>query len=183
MKCVSPIRVLRDLRGLRGEKGIALMLVLWILTLLSVMVFEFCYTMRIEATIAKNFKEGARSYYLAQAGFNRAIIEIVRTKSAVKNFKGSKKSMVRDEAKGETEEEAEEELEEWKPREEPYIFPFEGGECEVKISDEGRKYNINEIAKKAKTNRKLLKDILEDGYGLEEEERDIIIDSIIDWVG
>ncbi|MCK5011771.1 MAG: hypothetical protein KAS98_14850, partial [Deltaproteobacteria bacterium] len=87
---------LREFRGFqKAERGIALMLVLWVLTLLSIMVFEFCYTMRIEATITKNFKEGAKSYYLAQAGINRAIIEIVKTKSAVKKFKGSKKSMVK----------------------------------------------------------------------------------------
>lgn len=168
----SLLRFLRDLRGLRKEKGIALMLVLWVLTLLSVMVFEFCYTMRIEATITKNFKEGARSYYLAQAGINRAVIEIVKTKSAVKK-------MVKDEEKDEAEEE--EESKEWKPSAEPYTFPFEDGECEVKIGDEGSKLNLNEIAKKAKKNRKELIVILEE-CGLEGEERDIIADSIIDWV-
>ena len=74
IKFLSPHRFLCDLRGFRkevkAERGIALMLVLWVLTLLSIMVFEFCYTMRIEATITKNFKEGVRSYYLAQAGIN-----------------------------------------------------------------------------------------------------------------
>lgn len=181
----SLLRFLRDLRGLKkelkAETGIALMLVLWVLTLLSVMVFEFCYTMRIEATIAKNFREGARSYYLAQAGINRAIIEIVKTKSALKKFKGSKKSMVKGEEKIEAEEE-EEESKEWKPRGEPYTFSFEDGECEVKIGDEGSRINLNWVAKEAKKNRKLLTDILEKGCGLEGDERDIIADSIIDWV-
>jgi len=148
--------------------------------LLSIMVFEFSYTMRIEATITKNFKEGEQSYYLAQAGINRAIIEIVKTNSAVKKFEGSKKSMVEDEEKNVAEEE--EESEEWKPREEPYAFLFEGGECEVKISDEGSKINLNWIAKQAKSNRKVLTDIFENSFGLEGEERDIIVDSIIDWV-
>lgn len=175
------ISFLRDLRGLKkAERGIALMLVLWVLILLSIMVFEFCHTMRIEAIITKNFKEGEKSYYLAQAGINRAIIEIVKTKSAVKKFKGSKKSMVK--AEEEDIDEEEEELNEWKPREEPYVFPFEDGECEVKIGDEGSKINLNWIAKKAKRNRKLLTDILENSCGLEGEERDVIVDSIIDWV-
>jgi len=180
-KSLSLLRFLRDLRGLKkAERGIALMLVLWVLILLSIMVFEFCHTMRIEAIITKNFKEGEKSYYLAQAGINRAIIEIVKTKSAVKKFKGSKKSMVKD--KEEDIDEEEEELNEWKPREEPYVFPFEDGECEVKIGDEGSKINLNWIAKKAKRNRKLLTDILENSCGLEGEERDVIVDSIIDWV-
>ncbi len=178
---LSFLSFLRELRGSqKAERGIALMLVLWVLTLLSIMVFEFCYTMRIEATITKNFKEGERSYFIAQAGINRAIIEIVKTKSAVKKFKGSKESMVKDEEKYVDEEE--EGSEEWKPREEPYTFPFQGGECEVKIGDEGSKINLNWIAKKAKSNRKLLTDILENSCGLEGEERDVIVDSIIDWV-
>jgi len=161
-----------------GETGIALMIVMWVLTLLSVMVFEFCATMRIEATITGNFKEGANSYYLALAGINRAIIEIVKTKSSVKKFKGSKETMV----KGKDETEEEEESKGWKPREEPYTFPFADGECEVKIGDEGSKINLNWVAAQAKKNRKLLTDILEKSCGLEGDERDIIADSIIDWV-
>ena len=181
IKFLSFLRFLHELRGSqKAERGIALMLVLWVLTLLSIMVFEFCYTMRIEATITKNFKEGERSYFLAQAGISRAVIEIVKAKSAVKKFKGSKESMVEDEEKDTDEEE--EESEEWKPREEPYTFPFEDGECEVKIGDEGSKINLNWIAKKAKSDRKLLTDIFENSFGLEGEERDIIVDSIIDWV-
>jgi len=163
-----------------AEKGIALMIVLWVLTLLSVMVFEFSYTMRLEATVTRNFKEGANSYYLAQAGINRAVIEIVKTKSSVKKFKGSKESLVKDKEQDETGEE--EESKEWRPREEPYAFPFGGGECEVKIGDEGSKINLNWVAKEAKKNRKLLTDILEKSCGLEGEKRDTIADSIIDWV-
>ncbi len=169
-------------KKIKAESGIALVLVLWVLTLLSVMVLEFCYTMRVEATVASNFREGARSYYLAQAGINRALIELVKAESAVKKFKGSKDSMVKDKNKDETAEEEEEESKEWKPREEPYTFPFEGGECEVKIGDEGSKINLNWVAKEAKKNRKLLTDILEKSCGLEGEERDVITDSIIDWV-
>ncbi|MBW1840040.1 MAG: general secretion pathway protein GspK, partial [Deltaproteobacteria bacterium] len=148
--------------------------------LLSVMVFEFSYTMRLEATVTRNFKEGANSYYLAQAGINRAVIEIVKTKSSVKKFKGSKESLVKDKEQDETGEE--EESKEWRPREEPYAFPFGGGECEVKIGDEGSKINLNWVAKEAKKNRKLLTDILEKSCGLEGEKRDTIADSIIDWV-
>ena len=176
-------RVKREAKNwkIAAEKGIALMIVLWVLTLLSVMVFEFSYTMRLEATVTRNFKEGANSYYLAQAGINRAVIEIVKSKSSVKKFKGSKETMVKDKKEDEIEE-AEEESKEWKPREEPYSFPFAEGECEVKIGDEGSKINLNWVAKEAKKNRKLLTDILEKSCGLEGEQRDTIADSIIDWV-
>ena len=162
-----------------SESGIALMLVLWVLVLLSIIVLEFCSTMRIEATITKNFKEGERSYYLAQAGINRAFIELVKTQRAIKKFKGAKDSMVDDAEEDELEDD---ETEDWKPREEPYLFELEDGECEVTIGDEGGKINLNWIAKKAKSDRKLLTDIIEKSCGLEGEEKDIIVDSIIDWV-
>ena len=133
-------------RTKESESGIALMLVLWVLALLSMIVFEFCFTMRIEATITKNFKEGERSYYLAQAGINRAFIELIKTHRSTKKFKGAKNTLVDD-----PEEEIEdEETQEWKPREEPYLFELEDGACEVTISDEGGKINLNWIAKEAK---------------------------------
>jgi len=166
-------------KRVEADRGIALMLVLWVLALLSIMVFEFCYTMRIEATITRNFKEGERSYYLAQAGINRALIELIKTQSTRKKFKGSQDTLVKGE---EEDDEEEDDTEEWKPREEPYTFLFDEGECSVIIRDEGSKINLNWIAKKAKSDRKLLADIVEKSCGLEGEERDIIIDSIIDWV-
>jgi len=168
---------------MRSERGIALMLVLWVLMLLSIIVFEFCSTMRIEATITKNFKEGERSYYFAQAGINRAIIELVKARSSVKKFEGSKESLVdKEDRRGGEEEVEEEEPEEWKPREQPYSFIFDDGECEVTIGDEGSKINLNWVAKKAKGDRQFLADILERSCGLLDEERDTIVDSIIDWV-
>ncbi len=63
---------------LRCEKGIALFLVLWVLTLLSVIVGEFCYSMRTEVNITRNFKDQTEAYYIALAGLNRAIGELIR---------------------------------------------------------------------------------------------------------
>lgn len=166
-------------KGIGTESGIALLLVLWVLVLLSIMVFEFCYTMRIEATITKNFKDGERSYYLAQAGLNRALIELIKAQSSVKKFTGSKDTLVKGEEEGDEEEDK---TREWKPREEPYTFSFDEGECSVILRDEGSKINLNWIAKKAKSDRKLLADIVEKSCGLEGDDRDIIVDSIIDWV-
>lgn len=168
-----------DSKVVKTNSGIALMLVLWVLALLSIMVFEFCYTMRIEATITKNFKDGERSYYLAQAGINRALIELIKAQSSVKKFSGSKDTLVKGEEEGDEEED---ETKEWKPREEPYTFSFDEGECSVTLRDEGSKINLNWIAKKAKSDRKLLADIVEKSCGLEGDDRDIIVDSIIDWV-
>ncbi len=170
---------------MNDERGIALVLVLWVLMLLFIIVFEFCSTMRIEATITRNFKEGERSYYFAEAGINRAVIELVKTRSDVKKFEGGKETLVDKEDRRESEqgaEDEEEEPEEWVPREQPYAFLFEDGECEVTIGDEGSKINLNWIATRAQSDRQLLADILERSCGLYDEERDTIVDSIIDWV-
>ena len=169
---------------MKDERGIALVLVLWVLMLLFIIVFEFCSTMRIEATITKNFKEGERSYYFAQAGINRAIIELVKTKSEAKKFKGGKETLVDKENRlgSDKDAEEEEEPEEWLPREQPYTFLFEDGECEVTIGDEGSKINLNWVATKAQSDRQVLADILERSCGLYDVERDTIVDSIIDWV-
>ncbi|MBT9438408.1 MAG: hypothetical protein GAS50_04355 [Desulfobacterales bacterium] len=65
---------------LKNENGIALFLVLWVLTLLSVIVGEFCHAMRTEVNITRNFKEETQSYYIAMAGVNRSIAELIRNK-------------------------------------------------------------------------------------------------------
>ena len=41
----------------RQDKGVALFMVLWVLTLLSVIAGEFCYSMQTEVRITRNFKE------------------------------------------------------------------------------------------------------------------------------
>ena len=69
------------MRPLQNESGIALLLILWIITLLAVICAEFSWTMRTETRIAAHFKEGKQAYYAAEAGINRAIIELMRTRN------------------------------------------------------------------------------------------------------
>ena len=64
--------------ALKNENGIALFMVLWVLMLLSVIVGEFCYAMRTEVNVTRNFKEQTQGYYIALGGLNRAIGELVR---------------------------------------------------------------------------------------------------------
>jgi general secretion pathway protein K len=61
------------------QKGIALFLVLWVLTLLSVIVGEFCHAMRTEVNITRNFKEATQAAYLAEAGIHLAIHGLTTT--------------------------------------------------------------------------------------------------------
>ena len=60
------------------EEGIALIMTLWIMVLLIAIATEFTHATRTEINTTKNFKEEIESYYLAQAGINLAITEILQ---------------------------------------------------------------------------------------------------------
>lgn len=61
-----------------NQNGIALVTVLWVLVLLTVLVGEFAYTMRCEVNTANNLKLETQAYYIALAGFNRAVEELIK---------------------------------------------------------------------------------------------------------
>lgn len=61
-----------------NDRGIALFLVLWVLALLMVIVGEFCHAMRTEVNVTRNFKEETEAYYIALAGINHAVVELLR---------------------------------------------------------------------------------------------------------
>ncbi len=152
----------------KNENGIALLLVLWIITLFAVICAEFSSTMRTETVIVRNYKDGEQAYYTAEAGINRAIIELERaSKSIRQNFF--------------SEDEEEPEFVYWEPGGGPYVFNLDDFICEVKIEDENNRLGLNAFLKKAKTNPSLLKSLLNNKVGLEGEERDIVADSLIDW--
>ena len=155
----------------KQESGVALLLVLWIITLLSIICAEFSWTMRTETVTARHFKEGEQAYYTAEAGINRAIVELMR--AAESRRRKPKK----------TDEESDEELEPqyWEPGTSPYTFDLDGNTCEVTIEDEGNKIGLNAFLRKAKKNPTRLKTLLQDKIGLEGEDRDIVADSMIDW--
>lgn len=152
----------------KNENGIALLLVLWIITLFAVICAEFSSTMHTETVIVRNYKDGEQAYYTAEAGINRAIIELERaSKSIRQNFF--------------SEDEEEPEFVYWEPGGGPYVFNLDDFICEVKIEDENNRLGLNAFLKKAKTNPSLLKSLLNNKVGLEGEERDIVADSLIDW--
>jgi len=155
---------------LTNEKGIALLLVLWIIVLLSVVCTEFSWTMRTETAITRNYKEGVQAYYAAEAGINRAIIELMRT---INN--STRLTKTTDEDSDEPEQDY------WEPGLGSYQFNFEESLCEVEVEDEGNRLGINTFLKKAKKNPALLKDMLNRKTELEGEKLDIVADSLIDW--
>ena len=154
---------------MRDERGIALLLVLWVITLLTVICAEFSWTMRTETVIARNFKEGEQAYYTAEAGINKAIVELMRNLNQPPSAS--------------TEEESEELQEEvlWEPGLETIRFSFEEYACEITIEDENNKLSINAFLREAKKNPTRLKALITEKIGLEGEERDTVADGMIDW--
>lgn len=146
------------------SKGIALILVLWVITILSVIVLEFCYGMRTEINITKNYKSEIQQYEMAVGGIERAIAELI--------YKHDPE--VQAIRKTSTQEKLSSEQKEWLTDGRPYDIIYGNGSCEVRIISESGKININRISES------LLRKII-GNLGLKEEERDILVDSILDW--
>src|SRR4030067_318277 len=60
-----------------GSRGVALIMVLWVVTILSVVVLEFCFAMRTEVNITRNFQEELQLYAMARGGVERGVAELV----------------------------------------------------------------------------------------------------------
>ena len=60
----------------RHQSGVALVLVLWVITLLSVIAGNFAFSMRVEAKIARNLVSTAQAQALADAGLQRVWFEL-----------------------------------------------------------------------------------------------------------
>jgi general secretion pathway protein K len=61
-----------------NQNGIALMIVLWVLVLLIALATEFAFSMKMEVNTTRNYKEDTESYYLAKAGINLALAELIK---------------------------------------------------------------------------------------------------------
>jgi len=148
----------------RNSRGIALVMVLWVITILTVVVLEFSFAMRTEVNITKNFKEELQLYAIAQGGVQRAIAELILKHDArVQQLRKTMKT-----------EDVIPEKKEWVADGRPYPVQFNQGECELRIMSEAGKININTISEM--TLRKLIGNL-----GLEVEKRDVVVDSILDW--
>jgi len=139
-------------------------MVLWVIAILSVVVLEFCFAMRTEVHIAKNYKEDLQRYAMVQGGIQRAIVELI--------YKYDPR--VGQARKGQKSEETAPEKREWVTDGRSYLVQFSEGVCEVRIISEAGKVNINIVSES------MLRRII-DRLGLEAEVKDIVVDSILDW--
>lgn len=70
------------------QRGVALVLVLWVVTLLSVIAGNFAFSMRAEAQIARNLLSSAQAQAQADAGVQRAWYELMKPPSELNRWTG-----------------------------------------------------------------------------------------------
>lgn len=143
---------------MRNRNGAALITVLWVMTLLMVIAVEFAHSMKTEINITRNLKEEMEAYFLAKAGINLAIAEIVQdTDYHHVNSDGEwmfgKQNTVK--------------------RKDILLGP---GKLSYSIIDGESKLNINSVSKEA------LERFFEIIGGDAASAKDIIADSILDWI-
>jgi len=157
-----------------NQNGIALMVVLWVLVLLMGLATEFSFSMKGEVNTTRNFKEDIQSYHLAKAGVHLAMAEILSPSS----FHASDKDFGL--IMGPSNKELRIDLPEVdrmayrsSMRQE---IEFGPGTITYRIEDENSKIPIN------KTPLNILVKVLTT-IGVEsKEEKDIIANSILDWI-
>ena len=140
----------------KPQKGIALLMVLWVLTILTVMVFSFSYMARTEAYAALSFRQTIEKKFLAEAGIERGMAELFYMST------NTSKTLVKpgDEV--------------WRTDGRPYKILTENGYYTVSITNEAGKVDINT------TSELILRNLLLN-LGLNLDDVDIIVDSVMDW--
>lgn len=141
------------------ERGIALIMVLWVLTVLMVIVLAFSYMGRTEMQASLAFRQGIEKKFLAEAGIERAIMEIV-----YRRMNPNPQVVLEGD-------------ETWKTDGTPYTVKTDDGYYTVNIIDESGKININTLND---TSAIIMRNLLINS-GVQEAEADTIVDSILDW--
>ena len=147
-----------------SEKGIALVMVLWLMVLLVVLASQFAMSARTGIETVRNVKEDREAYFLAQAGIQMAVREIVadsqyhyyesdgQLRFASTLYEGGYSSRT--------------------------DVELGGGLVSYSIKDEGAKLNLNKLAANESQLRLLLQTLFPDGA----DWTDGVVDSILDWV-
>jgi general secretion pathway protein K len=151
----------REQRNPEGSRGFALVAVLLVMSLLSVIGAEFAFSMRLEASMVRSFRDGVVASHLAEAGIEQAIREISSDSVLIGTpddglltfFRTPQQPLPR------------------LPRE---AVKLGAGEFSYRIHDEEARLNVN-VAGVAVLDRFLTV------LGLEKRVRDTIIDSLQDW--
>ncbi len=147
---------------LNKESGIALFIVLWVLILMTVIAAEFGYTMRSELNIARNFAEETQAAYIAEAGINNVIYELVKEHIYL-SYKSANAAQTEDA-----------ENIQWRVNADIPPISFGTGSYTITIENEAGKVNLNLAT------REILEMALS-RFDLDEQKVNEIVDSIMDW--
>jgi general secretion pathway protein K len=151
-----------------NQSGIALMIVLWVLVLLIALATEFAFSMKMEVNTTRNYKEDAESYYLAKAGLNLALAELLKDSSfhSIHDEHGwvSGKKPIEGQEDQEFDIVNRTDIE------------LGNGTITYTIQDENGKISINS------TSKTILNKLLTYSGVKEKLNQDIISDSILDWI-
>ena len=185
-----------------NESGIALILVLWVMVLLIALGTEFALSMKTEVNTTRNFKEDTETYYLAKAGMNLAMAEVLsdvqfhsrteekgfifgpvssgnnekdnlKAPDATQTLRISQLTQPGSTSNAKPESEPELEIPDQPQRTE---LPLGKGFIHYSIHDENGKININTASRDI-----LTKALAANGLSLGSD-RDTIVDSILDWI-
>ena len=152
----------RAVRG-RGtdERGFALLIVLLVLALVAVVGAEFSYSMRLEASAVRAYKNGIIGQHLAETALEQAIREIVADAPLVAEDDDGLVTFYTADRRA-------------LPRLRRTKAELVGGLYSYRITDEEARLNIN-----SSTPDRI--DRLLQTLGVDKEVRDTIVDSIQDW--
>jgi general secretion pathway protein K len=135
------------------------LMVLWVLTILMVVVFSFSYLVRTETFSSRAFKEGWENKFLAEAGIERALMELFYRKQNPQNLE-------------------EEDQEVWRTDGTEQVGTLGGGYYRVRLMDESGKIDLNQAPEV------ILRSLL-NSLDLPGGDKDLlvntIVDSILDW--
>lgn len=151
--CTIPVAMMRE------ESGVALIIVLWVMTMLIVISLSFSVMARTEVVSTMTYKEQMENKYLAEAGMQRAIMEIF-----YRNVNKNKQISF-----------AEENV--CNPDGTFYYGELGSGYYKFSFNDEAGKININALTDVTGI---ILNNLLVNS-GIEKKTADTIVDSILDW--
>lgn len=139
-------------QGEAKEKGFVLIMVLWVLAVLTVMAFTLTYMTRVESLAALSMQTSTQMKFLAEAGIERGIAEIMyRTRNL-----------------------SVEDSDIWSVDGTPNVVETDRGSYSIGITDESGKVDIN------RTPEVILRNLLSN-LGHDLEVVDTITDSVMDW--
>lgn len=146
----------------QDQRGFALLAVLLVLALLGVLGAEFAYSMRLEASAARTWRDGVIAAHLAEAAVEQAIREVSEEAVvfAAMADDGRLVFYTRERA-----------LVPPAPREK---VPLGSGQFTYRLTDEEGRLNLN-TSLPDRLDRLLL------GLGVAKTDRDVIVDSVQDW--